>query len=97
MWLFKAKKRYGLRVLNYMAASNHIIWSFLLPALDGSPSARAGQWGTGDHPKVDATDCRPDSSGVQPKEKEEGSFLGRSLSCDCSGNEPSSYQLFDIH
>ena len=23
-WLFEAKKRYGLRVLNYMATSNHI-------------------------------------------------------------------------
>ncbi|HYA43831.1 MAG TPA: transposase [Syntrophobacteraceae bacterium] len=24
MWLFEAKKRYGLRVLNYMATSNHV-------------------------------------------------------------------------
>ena len=23
-WLFEAKKRYGLRILNYVAASNHI-------------------------------------------------------------------------
>jgi putative NADH-flavin reductase len=74
MWLFKAKKRYGLRVLNYMAASNHIIWSFLLPALDGSPSARAGQWVTGDHPKLDALIAGRTAQEFNQRKKRKGAF-----------------------
>jgi len=31
-WLFKAKKRYGLKILNYMATSNHV---HLLEVVDG--------------------------------------------------------------
>jgi|SRR5208283_2310610 len=84
-WLFEAKKRNRLRVLNYMATSNHI-HLLVLDSGEREVIPRSMQL-------ID----RQDSSAIQSKKKEERGLLGRSISRNSGGNEPSSYQLFDVH
>jgi hypothetical protein len=72
-WLFEAKKRYGLSVLNYMVTSNHI---HLLVRDNGERDVIPNSL-------FITVDRGKDGAGIQSEEESEGGVLGRSLSCDC--------------
>ena len=70
-WLFEAKKRFGLRVLNYVVTSNHIH----LLVIDSGPDVI---------PKsIQLIAGRTAQEFNQRKQGTKGRFLGRPISCDC--------------
>jgi len=66
-WLFQAKKRFGLCVLDYMVTCNHIH----LLVKDTGPNVIA------ERPAHRWAHC----AGIQPAERQARRILGRSLSC----------------
>ena len=60
-WLFEARKRFGLRVLNYAVTSNHIH----LLVVDGGPEC---------HTQKSTTDCRANRQEFNQLKKRKGAF-----------------------
>ncbi len=73
-WLWEAKKRFGVSILNYAVTSNHIHLII-----------RDDKGERGDPPD-DATGSGADGTGIQPAEETEGCLLGGSVSSNGSGS-----------
>jgi putative transposase len=83
-WLFEARKRYGLCVLNYVVTSNHI--HLLVRDRGGGEIAESMQLISG----------RTAQEFNQRKERK-GAFLGRSLPCDGGRYRGISGPLYGVH
>ena len=84
-WLFEAKKRYGLSVLNYVVTSNHV--HLMVKDTGANVIAESMQ----------LINCGTHSTRIQPAQRSAGSILGRPLSCHRDRGRRASASVCCLH